>query len=396
MTIEASTTGGAAPRRIRLGMVGGGQGAFIGAVHRIAARLDDCYELVAGALSSQPQRAAASAAELHIAPDRAYADFHAMARAEAARADGIDVVAIVTPNHLHVPIATAFLDAGIHVICDKPVSTTLADALTLVEKVRSTGLLFALTHNYSGYPMVRQAREMVAAGELGEIRLVHAEYVQDWLTTDLAATGQKQALWRGDPAQSGAGGALGDIGTHAEHLGRFISGLELAAVSADIQSFVTGRRLDDNAHVMLRYANGARGLLWASQVAPGNENALRVRVYGTKAGLDFRQEQPNQLWLTPLGQAPRLITRGGSGAGSSAAAGHATRIPAGHPEGYLEGFAQLYRDLAEQIHARWEQRTPDPLACSVPTVVDGALGMKFIAAVIESSRAEGRWVSARL
>ena len=400
MTIEASSgstpASGGTPRRIRLGMVGGGQGAFIGGVHRMAARLDDCYELVAGALSSQPERAAASAAETHIAPERSYADFRAMAKAEAARKDGIDVVAIVTPNHLHGPIATAFLDAGIDVICDKPATTTLAEALALVEKVHSTGRLFALTHNYSGYPMVRQAREMVAAGELGEIRLVHTEYAQDWLTTDLAATGQKQAVWRSDPAQSGAGGALGDIGTHAEQLGRFISGLELSAVSADIQSFVAGRKLDDNAHVMLRYANGARGLLWASQVAPGNENALRVRVYGTKAGIDFRQEHPNQLWFTPLGQAPKLITRGGNGVGGSAAAGHATRIPAGHPEGYLEGFAQLYRDVAEQIHARWEKRAPNPLACNVPTVLDGALGMKFIEAVIESSRTDGRWVSARL
>jgi predicted dehydrogenase len=396
MTIEATKQAGGTPHRIRLGMVGGGQGAFIGGVHRMAARLDDCYELVAGALSSQPERSAASAAQTHIAPERSYADFRAMAKAEAARKDGIDVVAIVTPNHLHGPIATAFLDAGIDVICDKPVTTTLAEALALVEKVKSTGRLFALTHNYSGYPMVRQAREMVAAGELGEIRLVHAEYAQDWLTTDLAATGQKQAVWRSDPAQSGAGGALGDIGTHAEQLGRFISGLELSAVSADIQSFVAGRKLDDNAHVMLRYTNGARGMLWASQVAPGNENALRVRVYGTKAGIDFRQEHPNQLWLTPLGQAPKLITRGGNGAGGSAAAGHATRIPAGHPEGYLEGFAQLYRDVAEQIHARWEKRAPNPLACSVPTVIDGALGMKFIEAVVESSRADGKWVSARL
>ena len=396
MTIEASDKASAAPRRIRLGMVGGGQGAFIGGVHRMAARLDDCYELVAGALSSQAERAAASAADVHIAPERSYANFRAMAKAEAARKDGIDVVAIVTPNHLHGPIAHAFLDAGIDVICDKPVTTTLAEALALVEKVKSTGRLFALTHNYSGYPMVRQAREMVAAGELGQIRLVQAEYAQDWLTTDLAATGQKQALWRSDPAQSGAGGALGDIGTHAEQLGRFISGLELSAVSADIQSFVPGRKLDDNAHVMLRYTNGARGLLWASQVAPGNENALRVRVYGTKAGIDFRQEHPNQLWLTPLGQAPKLITRGGNGAGGSAAAGHATRVPAGHPEGYLEGFAQIYRDVAEQIHARWQKRAPNALACGVPTVVDGALGMKFIEAVIESSRADGRWVSARL
>jgi predicted dehydrogenase len=396
MTIEGSTRAAAAPRRIRLGMVGGGQGAFIGGVHRIAARLDDCYELAAGALSSHAERAAASAAALHIAPQRAYDDFRAMARAEAAREDGIDVVAIVTPNHLHAPIASAFLDAGIDVICDKPLCTSLSDALALVDKVRGSGRLFALTHNYSGYPMVRQAREMVAAGELGEIRLVHAEYVQDWLSTELEATGQKQAAWRTDPAQSGAGGALGDIGTHAEHLGRFISGLELSTVSADLQSFVKGRKLDDNVHVMMRYTSGARGMLWASQVAPGNENALRVRVYGTKAGIEFRQEQPNHLWFTPFGQAPKLISRGGAGASASPAAGHATRIPAGHPEGYLEGFAQLYRDVAEQIHARWQNRAPNPLACTVPTVVDGALGMKFIDAVVESSRADGRWVSARL
>ncbi len=397
MTIEGKNES-AAPRRIRLGMVGGGQGAFIGGVHRMAARLDDRYELVAGALSSDAARAAASAAELHIAPDRSYASYAEMARAESARnaagKDGIDVVSIVTPNHLHAPIATAFLDAGIDVICDKPVTTTLAEAMTLVERVRKTKRLFALTHNYSGYPMVRQAREMVAAGELGEIRLVHAEYPQDWLSTDLESSGQKQAAWRVDPAQAGAGGSLGDIGTHAEQLGRFISGLELAQVSADLTTFVKGRRLDDNAHVLLRYTNGARGMLWSSQVAPGNENALRVRIYGTKAGLAFSQEQPNHLWFTPLGGQPRLITRGGAATG--VAAGRATRIPAGHPEGYLEGFAQLYRDVAEQIQARWENRAPDPLACWVPTVEDGARGMKFIEAVVASSQADGRWTDARL
>ncbi len=393
MSIEGSKTSGA-PRRIRLGMVGGGQGAFIGGVHRMASRIDDRYELVAGALSSDAARAAASGAELHIAADRSYADYREMARAEAAREDGIDVVAIVTPNHLHGRIATAFLDAGIDVICDKPITTTLAEALELVQRVRETGRLFALTHNYSGYPMVRQAREMVAAGELGDIRVVQVEYAQDWLSTDLEASGQKQAAWRVDPAQAGAGGALGDIGTHAEQLARYVTGLELAAVSADITSFVPGRKLDDNAHVMLRYTNGARGMLWCSQVAPGNENALRLRVFGSKAGLEFQQEHPNQLRFMPLGQQPRLVTRGGSGTG--AAAGHATRIPAGHPEGYLEGFAQLYRDVAEQIAARWQGRAPDAMACSVPTVEDGALGMKFIEAVVASSRAEGRWTDARL
>jgi len=394
MTIEGATTS-AAPRRIRLGMVGGGQGAFIGGVHRMAARLDDRYELVAGALSSDATRAAASAAELHIAPERSYADYRDMARQEATRKDdGIDAVSIVTPNHLHAAIAGAFLDAGIHVICDKPLTTSLAEALQLVQRVRRSGCLFALTHNYSGYPMVRQAREMVAAGELGQLRVVHAEYPQDWLTTNLEASGQKQAAWRVDPALAGAGGSLGDIGTHAEHLARFISGLELQAVSADLSTFVEGRRLDDNAHIMLRYTSGARGMLWSSQVAPGNENALRVRIYGSKAGLEFRQEQPNHLWFTPLGQTARLITRGGSGAG--AAAGHATRIPSGHPEGYLEGFAQIYRDVAEQIQARWQGRAPDPLACSVPTVEDGARGMKFIEAVVASSRADGRWTDARV
>jgi len=393
MAIEGAKTG-AAPRRVRLGMVGGGQGAFIGGVHRMAARLDDRYELVAGALSSDAARATVSAAELHIAAERSYADYRDMARKEAAREDGIDAVAIVTPNHLHGRIATAFLNAGIDVVCEKPLTSTLDEALELVQLVRRSGRLFALTHNYSGYPMVRQAREMVAAGELGEIRVVHAEYPQDWLSTDLESTGHKQAAWRVDPAQAGAGGSLGDIGTHAEHLARFISGLDLAAVSADLTTFVAGRRLDDNAHVMLRYTNGARGMLWSSQVAPGNENALRVRIYGSKAGLEFRQENPNHLWFTPLGQQPRLITRGGSGSG--AAAGHATRIPAGHPEGYLEAFAQIYRDVAEQIQARWQGREPDPLACMVPTVEDGARGMKFIESVVESSRAEGRWTDARL
>lgn len=393
MAIEGTRDGGTT-RRIRWGMVGGGQGAFIGGVHRMAARLDDRYELVAGALASDAERAHASAAELHIAADRSYADYREMAKAEAARDDGIDLVSIVTPNHLHADIAAAFIEAGIHVVCDKPLTSSLADAMQLVERVQRSGLLFALTHNYSGYPMVRQAREMVASGLLGEIRVVQAEYPQDWLSTELEASGQKQAAWRVDPAQAGTGGSLGDLGTHAEHLLRYISALELEAVSADLTAFVAGRRLDDNAHVLLRYAGGGRGMLWSSQVAPGNENGLRVRFYGSRGGLEFSQEEPNRLWFTPLGEAPRLITRGGSGAGAAAA--HASRIPAGHPEGYLEGFAQIYRDVAEQLQARWQGREADPLACTVPGVVDGALGVKFIAAAVESSRADGRWTSARL
>ncbi|MGH6920470.1 MAG: Gfo/Idh/MocA family protein, partial [Geminicoccaceae bacterium] len=320
MTIEGKDD--RAGRRLRLGMVGGGQGAFIGAVHRIAARLDDRYELVAGALSSDPQRARASAAELRIAPERAYGNFQEMAAMEAARDDGIDAVAIVTPNHVHHPAAKAFLEAGVHVICDKPLTATLDDALDLVQTVRRAGLVFGLTHNYTGYPMVREARARVETGELGRIRVVQVEYPQDWLTTRLEETGQKQASWRTDPARSG-GGAIGDIGTHAHNLAAFVTGLELEQLCADLSTFVAGRRVDDNCNILLRYAGGARGMLWASQVAPGNENNLKLRVYGEQGGLEWHQEHPNHLHLMPFGEAPRLITRGGPGSGP--AAGHVTR-----------------------------------------------------------------------
>jgi predicted dehydrogenase len=385
MAIEGTATGGAA-RRLRLGMVGGGRGAFIGAVHRLAARMDDRYELVAGALSADPGRAAASAADVHIAADRSYADFAEMARAEAGRADGIDVVAIVTPNHMHAAPARAFLDAGIHVICDKPLTSTLEDARALEDAVRASGRIFGLTHNYTGYPLVRQAREMVAAGELGEIRLVQVEYAQDWLTTKLEDTGQKQAGWRTDPARSGAAGSVGDIGTHAFNLAEFVSGLTTEALAADLTSFVPGRALDDNAGMLLRFEGGARGLLWCSQVAVGNENGLRLRVYGAKGGLEWAQEQPNALTFSPFGEAPRVIRRAGNGAYPSAA-----RIPAGHPEGYLEAFAQLYTDLAEQITARIERRAPDPASLLVPGIEAGVRGMRFITAAVASSRAGAGW-----
>ena len=390
MTIEGGS-GASVSRRLRLGMVGGGQGAFIGGVHRIAARIDDRYELVAGALSSDPDRAKASAAELRIDADRAYGTFQEMAAAEAARGDGIDVVAIVAPNHVHHAAARAFLDAGINVICDKPLTTTLEDALDLVRVVRERDLVFGLTHNYTGYPMVRQARAMVEAGDIGEIRVVQAEYPQDWLTTKIEDTGQKQAEWRTDPARSGAGGCVGDIGTHAFNLASFVSGLELETLCADLSTFVAGRRLDDNAHILLRYAGGARGMLWSSQVAPGNENGLRIRVYGDKGGLEWLQKDPNYLHFAPFGEPPRLITRGGSG--STEAAGRITRVPAGHPEGYLEGFANIYSDIAEVIAARLEGRDPDPMA-TFPTVEDGARGVKFIAATVESSAQGGVWVDA--
>jgi predicted dehydrogenase len=391
MTIEGidDNPGATVARRLRLGMVGGGRGAFIGAVHRIAARMDDRYELVAGVLSADPERARDSAADLHIAPDRSYATFAEMAAKEAKRPDGIDVVSIVTPNHLHHGPAKAFLAAGIHVICDKPLTHTLEDALDLEQAVAASNVVFGLTHNYTGYPMVRQAREMVAAGELGELRVVQVEYPQDWLTTRLEETGQKQAAWRTDPARSGAAGSVGDIGTHAFNLAEFVTGAQVATLAADLSSSFAGRKLDDNAGMLLRFAGGARGMLWASQVAVGNENALRLRVYGAKGGLDWSQEQPNALSFSIYGETPRLIRRGGHGA--TAVAAHATRIPGGHPEGYLEAFAQLYKDLAEQIAAKQAGRAPDPASLLVPGIAEGMRGMRFIAAAVASSQNGAGW-----
>jgi predicted dehydrogenase len=375
-------------------MVGGGQGAFIGGVHRIAARLDGEFQLVAGALSSDPERAIASGRELGLDAERCYASFAEMAKAETARADGIEAVAIVTPNHVHFPAAKAFLEAGIHVICDKPLTSNLADAKKLAAAAVRSGRLFVLTHNYTGYPMVRQAREMVAKGMLGDLRVVHAEYPQDWLTEAVEASGSKQAAWRTDPKQSGAGGATGDIGTHAYNLARFVTGLELDSLAADLDAFVPGRLLDDNAHILLRFkakgdAPAAKGMLWASQVAPGNENGLKLRVYGTKGGLEWEQEHPNQLWYTPFGQEKRLITRGGAGAGSSAA--RVSRIPAGHPEGYLEGFANIYAEAARAIRAMRRKGGKMPKDVVFPTVEDGVEGVAFVEACVKSSKKNGAW-----
>ena len=388
MTIEASKEAGDRGR-IRLGMVGGGQGAFIGAVHRIAARIDDRFELVAGALASDPVRAKASAKELGIADDRAYGSFEEMAKAEAARADGIEAVSIVTPNHMHSPVAKAFLEAGIHVICDKPLTTTVAEAEELVALVRKTGRVFVVTHNYTGYPMVRQARAMIANGDLGEVRLVRAEYLQDWLTERLEASSHKQAAWRTDPARSGAGGCIGDIGTHAYNLACFVTGLELDELLAELSTFVEGRRLDDDVQILLKWKGGAKGMLWASQVAVGNENGLTLRVYGTKAGLEWAQENPNQLWFTPYGQPKQLLTRGGAGAMGEAA--RVTRVPSGHPEGYLEGFATIYAEAARAIHAARANVKPDPEVI-FPTVEDGLAGVKFIDAAVKSSAGNGTWI----
>jgi predicted dehydrogenase len=388
MVIEASS-GGGGHGRIRLGMVGGGQGAFIGAVHRTAARIDDQFVLTAGALASDPARANASAKELGIANDRAYTSFEEMAKAEAARPDGIEVVSIVTPNNMHAPVARAFLEAGIHVICDKPLTTTVADAEELVELVTRTGKVFVVTHNYTGYPMVRQARAMVANGDLGEIRLVQAEYLQDWLTERLEASGHKQAAWRTDPTRSGAGGCIGDIGTHAYNLACFVTGLELDELLAQLSTFVGGRRLDDDVQILLKWKGGAKGMLWASQVAVGNENGLTLRVYGTKGGLEWAQENPNYLWFTRYGQPKQLLTRGGSGA--MVQAGRVTRVPSGHPEGYLEGFATIYAEAARAIRAAQAGKAPDP-AVIFPTVEDGLAGVKFINAAVNSSASNGAWV----
>ena len=373
---------------IRYGMVGGGKDAFIGAVHRIAARIDGHYELVAGALSSNPTKSAASARELGL--ERSYGTYQEMAKGEAAREDGIEVVTIVTPNHMHFPIAKAFLQAGIHVICDKPLTSTLADAKKLAAIAKKSGKLFVLTHNYTGYPMVRQMREMVARGKLGDIRLVQAEYVQDWLTEKVEATGQKQAEWRTDPKRSGGGGAIGDIGTHAFNLASFISGQQLDSLAADLDSFVKGRKLDDNAHIMMRFKGGAKGMLWASQVAPGNENSLKVRVFGTKGGIEWEQENPNYFWYTPFGQPKQLITRGG--AGSSAVADRVSRTPGGHPEGYLEGFATLYSEAAIAIRALRKKNGKIPKSVIFPTVEDGVDGLRFIDACLRSSKKNAGWI----
>ncbi|MEQ8401283.1 MAG: Gfo/Idh/MocA family oxidoreductase [Roseitalea porphyridii] len=377
-----------AGRPIRLGMVGGGRDAFIGAVHRIASRIDGHYQLVAGAFSSTAEKSKASGRDLGLPDDRVYGDFTEMAKREARLKQGIEAVAIVTPNHMHYPVAREFLKRGIHVICDKPLTATLADARKLVNLAEKSDALFVLTHNYTGYPMVRQARQMVADGDVGTIRLVQAEYPQDWLAEPLEATGMKQAAWRTDPDKSGAGGSTGDIGTHALNLALFVSGLELSELAADLDSFVPGRRVDDNAHVMLRFAGGAKGTLWSSQVAPGNENALRLRIYGDKGGLEWSQEDPNYLWFTPLGEPKRLITRNGAGAGE--AAGRVSRVPPGHPEGYLEGFANIYTEAAHAIRARAAGETPDP-AVTYPTVRDGLVGVAFVDACVRSSRRNAAW-----
>lgn len=372
--------------RLKLGMVGGGKGAFIGGVHRIAARLDGHWDLVAGAFSSDPDRAAQSAADLGIAAERSYDSFAAMAQAEASRPDGIDAVAIVTPNHLHARVATAFLRAGIPVICDKPLATTVKEAEALVRLVTETGLPFILTQTYTGYPMVREARALVAGGYIGRLRHVQVEYLQDWLAASVENNGQKQAAWRTDPAQSGAGGCIADIGTHAFNLASFVTGLVPQALLADLTAFGPCRTLDDNAAILLRFHGGAKGMIWASQVAPGTKNALRLRVLGDAGGLLWDQERPDDLEFTPIGQPTQTLRRGGEGVATP------SRLPAGHPEGYLEAFATLYTEAARALQ-RFRNGAEAGGELTPPTVSDGLAGMRFIAAGVRSQESGGVWIN---
>ena len=376
-------------RKIRIGMVGGGQDAFIGGVHRIALRLDGYYELVAGSFSSNFDNSKETGKDLGLTDDRIYETYQEMAEKESSRQDGIDVVSIVTPNHLHVPIAKVFAEKGIHIICDKPLAMSSYEALELKNIIERKKLIFALTHNYTGYPMVRHARSLVQKGELGNIRVIQAEYPQDWLTTKVEDTGLKQAEWRTDPKRSGGGGCIGDIGTHAFNLIRFISGLEIDELSADIHTFVKGRLLDDNAQIMLRFKGGAKGSIWSSQIAVGNENNLKIRIYGEKGGIEWKQEDPNYLDFTIFGQPTQRITRGGSGANEEA--NKVTRIPPGHPEGYLEGFANIYSDVSKDLLDEINKQGYDKSNNCYPTITDGVEGMRFIETVLKSSRNNSNW-----
>jgi len=382
-------------RKLRYAMVGGGQGAFIGAVHRKAMALDGQFELVAGALSSTPDKARASGRELGLAEDRNHGSWRELLADELRRPahERIDFVCIVTPNHLHHPVALAFVEAGFHVVCDKPLVHTSGQAQELEEAARRKGVVFAVTYNYTGYPMVRQAREMVRAGELGLLRKVVVEYHQGWLATPEEAQGNKQAVWRADPAQGGLGGSIGDIGSHAENLVATITGLEVESVCADLAALVPGRVLDDDAAVLMRFAGGARGVLTACQVMTGVENGFRLRVSGTLGTVEWRQEEPNVLLHSPLDGPPRVLTRGAPWLHE--AARRAGRLPPGHPEGFIEAFANVYLGVAAAIRARARGEAADPLEADYPGIEAGARGVRFIEAVVASSADERKWTPLR-
>jgi predicted dehydrogenase len=377
-------------RKLKAGMVGGGRDAFIGGVHRMAMRLDGKIELVAGAFSSNAEKSRLSGEDLLLDPNRVYPDYKTMVDRELQLPVGerIDFVSIVTPNRTHVPVAKAFLEGGFNVVCDKPLAFNLEEALDLQQVVRKTGKVFALTHNYTGYPMVKEARELVRRGELGNLMKVVVEYPQGWLINPIDAEGHKQAAWRTNPEQAGASSCVGDIGTHAENLARYITGLEIAQICADFTTFVKGRLLEDDANMLVRYKGGARGVLYASQVSVGDENSLSIRVYGSKASLEWHQEEPNEL-IVKFADAPRRIYRPGNGYLSDIAK-RFTRLPAGHPEAFLEAFANIYLEAARAIDAEVNGQ-PVPGDCDFPTVKDGVEGMQFIAAAVRSAKGGAVW-----
>jgi len=374
-------------------MVGGGRGAFIGAVHRIAANIDGQIELTAGAFSADPEKSRASGADLFLDPARVYGSFEELVKKEAALPAGqrIDFVSIVTPNHVHFPAAKAALEHGFHVLSDKPATFDLAESKALAALVKKTGLLYGLTHNYTGYPLVKEARDIIAAGKIGKVRKVVVEYPQGWLATKLEASGQKQAAWRTDPKRSGAAGCIGDIGTHAENLAEYITGLQISELAADLTSFVKGRKLDDDGNVLLRFKGGAKGVLHSSQISVGEENNLNIRVYGEKGGIEWHQAEPNSLSLKWLDQPMQVYRTANGYLGKNAAA--ATRTPPAHPEGYLEAFANIYKNFASAIRARLEKKklAKDDPANDYPKIADGVRGMAFVEAVVKSSKNNAAW-----
>lgn len=378
-------------RKVRMGMIGGGRDAFIGGVHRIAAAIDQQVELVCGAFSSTPEKSIASGRDLLLPEDRCYGTYEEMLAKEGTLPEGerMDFVAIVTPNHMHFPAAKAALEAGFHVLSDKPATLDLAQAKELKEVIRASGKLYCLTHNYPGYPMVKQAKEMVQGGEFGKVRKVVVEYPQGWLATRLEVDGAKQAEWRTDPKRSGAAGCMGDIGTHAENLAEYISGLAISELAADLTSFVDGRLLDDDGNVLLRFANGAKGVLHASQISVGCENNLHVRVYGESGGVEWHQTEPNTLLVHRIDK-PTEIWRAGQGYLGAAATAN-SRTPAGHPEGYLEAFANVYRNFANHIRAVEDSTEADAIVLDYPRIDDGIRGMAFIEAVVSSSASNAAW-----
>ena len=380
-------------RKVKMGMVGGGKGAFIGAVHRMAAALDGQIELVCGAFSGDPKTSRESGRALFLPPDRVYGSYAEMFAAEKTLPVGerMDFVTIVTPNHMHYPVARMALEAGFPVMCDKPATFNLAEAKALEKLVKRSGLLYGLTHNYTGYPLVKEARERVRRGDLGKVRKVVVEYLQGWLSTLLEGTGQKQAAWRTDPKRSGASGCMGDIGTHAENLAEYVTGLRIEEVCADLKSVVKGRRLEDDGSVLLHLQGGAQGLLYASQVAAGEENGLRLRVYGERGGMEWSHAEPNTLLVKWLDRPMEVLRAGTNYSHLGRAALGNLRVPGGHPEGFIEAFANLYRNFARTLRCRLEGKTPRPEYLDFPTIEDGVRGMAFIETLIRSARSPRKW-----